>query len=163
MLDDFQVMFYKTRRKGIGIVECLILMLILGVAFSAIFITMGWAQRSHATSRHDRESRELLFSWVDVFESLWQPSIEDTPAELINKGNRAVEDVAIVMNGTSNNGVAQIGAFTVRATPTVNDGRLVLGITISSAGRRAPWVVLERSFNVFCNDTVSDDVVTGDA
>ena len=163
MPDDLQVTLYKTRRKGISIIECLILMIILVVSLSAIFITMGWAQRSHATSRNDRESRELLFSWVENFESLWQPGIEDSPGELIDKGNRAVEDVAIRMNGTFNNGVAHIGAFTVKATPKVNEGRLVLGISINSSGRRAPWVTLDRSFNVFYIDTVSDDVVTDDA
>lgn len=146
-----------TRRKGVGIVEALILMIILGLAFSAIFNTLGWAQRTHISSRQDRESRELLFSWVQNFESAWRPAIGDTPAELTNKAGAAFATVARdMMDGTFSNGIAQIGHFTVQATPTLNDRRLDLRIVVRSADRRAPWVDLTRSFNAFSTDTVSD-------
>jgi len=147
------------RRKGISIVECIILMVVLGLTIGAIFTTMAWAQKSYAFGKQDKESRELFFSWVQSFESLWRPNHEDSDPKIED----AVEAVAIKMNGTYYGGVSRIGVYTVTATDRTPASevrkRLVLEITIRTAGRRDPWVRLNRSFNWFSNETVSDDVV----
>jgi len=164
--------FYRTKRKGISIVESLILMLVLGVTFGAIFSTLGWAHRTHASSRHDRESRVLLFNWVQTFESFFH--LPPAPGDALVLGTvghalTASAEVTRLLGGTSstitgaNRHTGQIGFFTVEATPVVaaapNDGRLDLTVVIRSEARRAPWVDLVKSFNRFSNDTVADALV----
>ena len=155
MPDVFSAL-HKTRRKGIGIIETIILMVVLGITFGAVFTTLEWAQRSHAFSRHDRESRELLFSWVQNFEAVW-PSLEP------DVGN-AIRIVSAMMGGSvpTVSGVthtAQLGLFTVAAQDMgQSNGARELRIVISG-GRNAPWVELNRRFNMFSSETVSDDVV----
>ena len=148
----FQVKFHKTKRKGVGIIESIILMVIVGVTFGAIFSTIVWAQRSHAFSRQNKESRELFFNWVQSFESMY-PHPTMTVSHLS-------EAIAEMLNGTYENGTARIGYFTVTATEkSLVDGVLVLGINIrTTGGDRKVWVDLDRAFNSFSNEPVPDVV-----
>lgn len=168
MPDVFKAMLHKGRRKGISVIECIILMIIVGVAFGAIFTTAAWAQRSYTSSKQGKASRELLFSWVQKFESLWSPSPGDIPAKLYEDAMIASESVAEMMNGSSPTGSGigigayretRINGFTVRATNRgLRDERLlVLEINISTGNKT--WVNLQRGYNRYSNETVSDDVV----
>ena len=138
-------------RPGIGLVECLILMVVAGVTFGAMFTTIAWGQRNYAFSIQDKESRELLFSWVQNFESVF-PDVHDNV-------NAASTAVAGMMGGTYSNGTTRIGGFTITATQnSMNNGALVLEISIRTTGERKVWVNLFRSFNTFSNDSVPDVV-----
>jgi len=164
-----QNLFHKTGRKGASIVESLILMIIIGITFGAIFMTMGWSHRTHMHSRHDRESRELLFSWVQVFDAIWQPELTDNSANLLEiRAAAAIADAVNLMGGappTVAGGVftANINGFTLQVTPTATvtqqDRSLELGILIQTGGRT--WVDfraqgMRRRFSGFPNDMVRD-------
>jgi hypothetical protein len=159
MPDSLQNAFYK-KRSGVTIAESLILMLVLGLTFGAIFATMGWAQRSYIHNRLDRESRELFFNWVQAFDARWRPEHDHTNAVLTNRADSLREEVALSLNGTFANGVAHIGAFTLEATPRLIDESnrrvIEINIVIRSGNRRDPWVNLVRVFSAQSNDGVSD-------
>ena len=168
-MPDVSVKFYETRRKGIGIVECLILMIILGITFVAIFTTMEWAQRSYAFSRQDKESRELLFSWMQKFESVWDPKYDHknppTDADQSAEAMDAIDTVTEMFGGTVIGyaglvRTAHIGGFTVRVENMGLDSeKLKLRLTIRSPEK--VWVEIDRSYNRYSNETVSDDTVGG--
>ena len=69
------------KRKGVSLVESLILIIVLLVTMGAIFATMVESQRSYAFHKQDRESREVLFAWVQAFESIWPPDDPAIPAQ----------------------------------------------------------------------------------
>jgi hypothetical protein len=141
------------KRKGIGIVECLILMVVVGVTFGAIFSTMAWATRSYAFSRQDKESRELLFSWIQTFESLWPDAFSDV--------DDAIEAASNMLGGTWTGGRAQIGGYTLTALDSgLSEGHLELHVTIAVNDTRKTLVDLRRRYNAFSNETVSDDAVS---
>ena len=174
--------FRGKRRKGISIVESLVLMIVLGVTFGAIFTTLGSAYRAHANSRHDRESREVLFSWVQAFESFFPPPLIPAPTAPpgtpppppvppdinatanIAQALLAATQATQLMGGTPNNTAimhtgTNVRGFTVQATPAINTtnvGVMDINIVISGVGRSAPWVTLSRSFNRFSNEMVPD-------
>jgi hypothetical protein len=136
-----------------SIVECLILMIVVGVTFGAIFSTMGWATKSYAFGKQDKESRELLFSWVQTFESLWPNAYSDE--------NYAIEAVSKMLGGTWTGSEARIGGFILTV---VNrgfvDGRLELDIAIRTGDSKKNLVNVRRNYNSFSNETVSDDAVS---
>ena len=157
------------RRKGSSIVESLILMIIIGITFGAIFTTMGWAHRTHMHSRHDRESRELLSSWVQVFDAKWQPALDDNNVNALqNRAANAITDAVNMMGGappTVVGGVftANVNGFTLQVTPvatvTPTDRSLELGILIQAGGRTLMDFReqgLRRRFSGFPNDMVRD-------
>jgi len=154
----------KTRQKGASIVESLILMVVLALAFGAIFTMMTWAHKTHIHSRHYRESRELLFSFVQVFDAMFRPdNINLTGPALVSLADNAFSEAVTLMGGTQA-GVrrAQIRGFTVDVEPipilTPNERTLALNVLISSSGRA--WVNMQgnnaRSFNATINKTVQD-------
>jgi hypothetical protein len=135
-----------------GITECLILMVVVGVTFGAIFSVMAAATRSYAFSKQDKDSRELFFSWVQTFESLW-PDVYDDPDD-------AIEAAAPMFGGTWVDGKARIGGFILKADNLgLSDGKLVLRITIQAGDSGKTLVDLKNSYNSFSNETVSDDAV----
>jgi hypothetical protein len=153
----------KTRRKGMSITENLILMVVLGITFGAIFTTLVWAQKTRVHSMLDRESRELLFSWVQAFESFFPPDGPDlgTVADAVAAGSRATGRLGgVTIADTADAHTGRIGHFALTATPTILPlpyyGRINLQIVITSGGRHTPWVDLVRRFNRFSSETVSD-------
>jgi hypothetical protein len=145
-------------RKGIGIAECLILILVVGVTLGAIFTTLTWAVKNQSFTREDMACRELLFSWVQNFESLWPTRLH--PRDDVSGAVRAV---AGMMNGRwdSAKKMARIGPFDVKAEESRRvNGKMVLKITIRGGGGNGKILVnLERGYNSYSNETVSDDVV----
>lgn len=166
MDDVLQYEFCVTRRKGSTIVESLILMIILGMTFGAIFTTLGWAQKAHVFSRYDRESRELLFSWVQAFESFFHhpPAagaslVPGTTADALTAAGEATAFLGGTFTTAGGRHVGHISFFSIEAAPALSDGTLDLDVTIRSGGRNKPWVNLTRRFNRYSNDTVSDAMV----
>jgi len=156
--------FHKTRHKGASIVESLILMIVLGLTFGAMFMTLGWAHKTHIYSRTDRASRELFFSWVQAFDAAWQPAIEDNSVHLLEtRANGAIAAAANMMSGTPpvvTGGIhrTQIGGFIIEVSPQgiieTGDRSLNLDITIRTGNR--DLVNLARSFSGFPNPRVRD-------
>ena len=146
------------KRKGMGITESLILILVVGITFGAIFTTMAWATRSYTFGKQDKESRELLFSWIQTFESLW-PDIYDDD---VNGVNDAIEATSSLLGGTwIGGGEARIGAFTLTAVNFgLSGGSLDLRVTIQAGDSKKTLVDLRRSYNSSSNETVSDDAVS---
>lgn len=160
------------RRKGVSLVEAMILILVLALTMGAMFATMAWASRTHAFGRQGTESRQVLFAWLQTFESVWPPNnlwppfdpndpvpAPPPPGTIIQ---RADEQIVIVGNmlGTwdAPSGRALIGSYTVQAVPAAQagDGLMTLAITVRAGNREL--VTLNRSFNIFSSDAVMDVV-----
>ncbi|MDR2529013.1 MAG: hypothetical protein LBD04_08360 [Synergistaceae bacterium] len=143
------------KRKGISIIECLILLVVLGITLSAIFSSMAWISRLYAFGRQGREGRELLFSFAQAFESIWHPTFMATGATPTE-----VEEVTRMMNGTwdASKKQAKIGGFILKAVSRgSNNGGMTLRIAISVEGKNI--VELDRTYNIYSNETTSDDKV----
>ncbi|MDR2522772.1 MAG: hypothetical protein LBC93_03620 [Synergistaceae bacterium] len=143
------------RREGIGIIETLILLVVLGVTLSAIFTTMAWTSRSYIFGRKGRESRELLFNFVQAFESVWSPGFVAAGAV-----PPEAEEVARILGGTwdSSKKQAAVNGFILKAASRGSTGgSMVLRITISTEGKNI--VELDRAYNIYSNETTSDDKV----
>jgi len=155
----------RKKRRGATIIESLILMIVLAVTFGAVFLVLGAAQRTHAHSRADRESRELIFNWVQVFGGMWEPELADDASALMSRAHNAIANAASMMGGSvtatgpGNARTVQVRGFSLVATPTVvmaaNDRRLDLHVAIARGGNRN-WVDLTRTFSGFPNDLVVD-------
>jgi hypothetical protein len=140
-----------------GIVECLILIVVVGITFGAIFTTMAAATRSYAFSKQDKESRELLFSWIQTFEALW-PGTYSVPKDKVDD---AIEKTSNMLGGTWSGGKTHIRGYILTvADAEVDDGKLTLHVTIQGGDSRKALVDLTRIYNAFSNETVSDDAVS---
>jgi hypothetical protein len=136
-----------------GIAECLILMIVVGITFGAIFSTMAWATKSYVFSKQDKDSRELFFSWIQTFESLWPDAYSDV--------DEAIKTASVMLGGTWANNKARIGGFTLTAVETdLSGGNLELHVTIQAEDSKKALVDLRRNYNAFSNETVSDDAVS---
>ncbi|MDR1623003.1 MAG: hypothetical protein LBS00_11565 [Synergistaceae bacterium] len=135
-----------------SLVECMILMIVVGITFGAIFSTMAWATKSYVFSKQDKESRELFFSWIQTFESLWPGAYDDV--------DDAIEAASTMLGGTWSGGKTRIGSFVLTAVNSgLSGGSLGLKITIQAGGSNKNLVELTRFYNAFSNETVSDDTV----
>ena len=129
------------KRKGMGIVECLILIVVVGITFGAIFSTMAAATRSYAFSKQDKESRELLFSWIQTFEALW-PGTYSVPEDKVDD---AIERASNMLGGTWSGGKAYIRGYTLTAANAgLSGGRLTLHVTIQTGDSSKALVDLTR-------------------
>lgn len=142
-------------RRGTGIIECLILIIVLGITMSAIFTTLSWSVRNYTFARQEMKGRELLFDWVQTFESLWPTTDASQPEEAFPK-------VADIMNGTWDklNNLIRVDGFTiVPQAGRETAGRRVIDLKIYKGDnvRSKPIVNLGRSYNIFSNETVSDN------
>ncbi|MDR3230979.1 MAG: hypothetical protein LBT65_06040 [Synergistaceae bacterium] len=145
----------RIKSRGMSIVECLVLMVILAVTVGALFTELAWSARSYSFARQDLTAREVLFNWVQTFESLW-PNFYADPVD-------AFREATIVLNGTWDAGrrLGRVGGFTIAAVDKGHSsGTLKLGIKIySGEDPTENFVELERSYNSFSNEVVSDDVL----
>ena len=138
-------------RKGLGIVECLILIIVLVVSFSAMLATLSWGSRSYAFSRAQLESRMLLSCWAETLEAIF-PDVIQEPED-------AFEHVAKVMGGTWN---------AVAKTAIVHGTKLTAEVLSNVDGILKVGVKIERGekdfesnkiFNMYSSATVPDDGV----
>ncbi|MDR1048999.1 MAG: hypothetical protein LBL51_04520 [Synergistaceae bacterium] len=142
------------KRKGMSITESIILIVVVGITFGALFTVMSWSTKGYAFSKQDNGSRELLFSWIQTFESLWPGTYG------VGGVDDAIEAAAKLLGGTCKDGEARIGGFTLTAENAgLSDGILELHVTIRAIDSEKNLVDLTRSYNAFSNETVSDDTV----
>jgi len=154
----FAVKNAAKRRKGVTIVESVILMIVLMLTFGAVFATLGWGQVTHIHSRNSRESMEVLFSFVQAFDAMFQPVGHEEPVvDLVNRADGAFAGAAIALGGTFIGTAplrAQVRSFSIEATPQPGPNRsLQLVINVRSGG--STWVnQMTRTFSGFTNDVV---------
>jgi hypothetical protein len=145
----------KVKSRGMSIVECLILMVILMVAVRALFTELAWSTQTYSSAKQGLMAQELFFSWVQTFESLW-PNFYSDPVD-------AFKETTTVMNGTwdAASQLGHIGGFTVSIVEKGrSDGALKLGIRIDSGKNSAEnFMEMDRNYNFFSNEAVSDDAL----
>jgi len=149
----------SARRRGASLVESLILIIVVVMSLGAVFATINWGLRSYTAGRQDLESRQVLFTWYQTFESMWQPPVPPAPVlnavQLEALAQAQIEAVGNIL-GTWNNGAANIRGYIVTAVPqVVQDRMLNVTITISS-GNRVLVNNAERAFNIFIGASVAD-------
>ena len=151
----------NVKRKGVSLIEVIILLIVLGVTLGAVFTTMAWGSKSYIFNKQDKESRELLFSWAQTFESLW-PTDEtnsNDASSLTSTANEQAQETTRRLGGNVTGTRMRIKGYDIAARPTAtNNGKIDLLITISTDQKAV--VNLTRSYNIYTTETVSDDVLT---
>ncbi|MDR1874798.1 MAG: hypothetical protein LBQ90_07300 [Synergistaceae bacterium] len=66
----------RSRRRGISIVECLILMVVVAIAIGAIMQTVAWSMNLQVTSRENMGAYLFVNNWFETLESLEPSSID---------------------------------------------------------------------------------------
>jgi hypothetical protein len=137
-----------------GIVECIILLIVLGLSLAAVMSAMGWGSRSYTFAREDLDQHLLLFDWFQTFESFY-PGVTDDVADACG---RVTEFLGGSWNTASRQGSFREGRIQVREVANA-DGILRLNVKVFRNRGGASAFELERRFNVFSSETVSDDVL----
>jgi hypothetical protein len=140
-------------------VECVVLILILGISIAAILSTMEWGSRSYAFAKEDLDRRVLLFNWFQAFESYY-PGVTD---DFMSACTQATEFVGgewqVVSSDAPAIGEALFGGMRFRVEETSNlNGVLEMSVRVRAQGGK-PELVFNKHFNVFSSETVSDDVI----
>ncbi|MDR1978474.1 MAG: hypothetical protein LBQ42_07055 [Synergistaceae bacterium] len=143
----------KQRRKGISIVECIILLVIVSVTIGAIMQTIAWSIGLQTFSREDLGIHIFVNNWFEALESL--------PPSRLGMGNSDLED-ASVPGGKI---VDQVKARMGRASPykyeasragPVNGTYTIRLEVWPSSKQRSSRVVL-RDINTFSTATAPDN------
>jgi hypothetical protein len=137
-----------------SIAECIVLIVVVVLAMGAIFATLGWSSRNYTFSREEMKARELLFNWVQIFESLWPNLYGDV--------DEALAHTSTLQNGSwdENARTSQIDGFTIAANEQEQiDGGIRLAMRVFVGNVAGGRLVLNttRDYNAFSNETVSDD------
>ena len=149
-------------RPGIGIVECIILMVVLGITIMAILATMGWANRSYAFAKEDLDRRTTIFNWIQAFESFFPPPGYNAPGTVAHALSACI-DATNYLGGSWN--AANMEAtlkgtrLRVRSEPSITNGVLVMELRAYQPGGASAQVTFTKHFNCFSSETVSDDFV----
>jgi hypothetical protein len=135
-------------RGGFSLVECILLLLILGLALGAVTSTLFWASNLGNFNRATLGMRTVASSLFEALESI-------PPAELDSDFNNAFLDLITTLGGSN----GRLGGYSIAATAAsaVNGSREVT-MTISQAVSKKGKYTLKRSINSFSENT-ADDVV----
>jgi hypothetical protein len=145
----------KGVRRGVGIVECIILMVILGISVAAIMTTMGWASRTYAFSKDDLDRRTLLFNWCQAFESFF-PGVTD---DIDNACRRTTEFLGGSWDTSTKRADFKRAHFTVTSTSATTVAVAELEIKMYRQAGGTADVSFLRHFNRISSETVSDDSI----
>jgi hypothetical protein len=149
----------RTARPGIGIVECILLIIILGVTIAAILSTMEWGSRSYAFAREDLDRRVLLFNWFQAFESFY-PGVTNDFADACEQTTDFLGGQWQATSTSPPTGEATVKGTRFQVRETANgDGILIMNITVRPSQRERSELVFSKRFNAFSSETVSDDVI----
>jgi hypothetical protein len=140
---------------GTSIVECLILMIVMMVVVGALLTELTWSTKNYISAKQGLMAREILFNWVQTFESLWP--------DFYTNFEDACREATTVLNGTWD-AAHRLGRIDGMIIETVDKGRssgaLRLGIRIYAAENSArKFLELDRRYNLFSNEVVSDNVL----
>lgn len=135
-------------RGGFSLIDCLILLLILGLALGAITSTLLWASDLGNFNRATLGMRTVASSVFEALESV-------PPAALDSDFANAFADLVASLGGSG----GALGGYTITATaePAVNGAREVTLKISQTASKKAAYT-LKRSVNSFSENT-ADDVV----
>ncbi|MDR1623169.1 MAG: hypothetical protein LBS00_12450 [Synergistaceae bacterium] len=135
-------------RGGFSLIDCLILLLILGLALGAITSTLFWASDLGNFNRASLGMRTVASSVFEALESV-------PPAVLDSNFNAAFTALIASLGGSGN----RLGGYTFTATsaPAVNGAREVT-MTISQTASKKANYTLRRPINSFSENT-ADDVI----
>jgi hypothetical protein len=143
-----------------GIVECILLIIILGISVAAMLTTMGWGSRSFTFAKEDLDNRVFLFNWFQTFESFY-PGIAsnfiDACAQTtayVGGSWDAISAVAPARGDVIFKGLR----FEVRETSN-GGGVLVMSVKVYPSQNTKSEFAFDRRFNGFSSETVSDDVI----
>jgi hypothetical protein len=147
-----------------SMVECLILMIVLGISLWAILSTAVWSTELRVFAKEEINARILASSWFEVFESVNPEPLPPLPP--FNMDDTAAYVAHILDPGTS--GTASSGfliqGYRVRAEEvSAIDGvrRARLTLRWGQGSKRKSLLVIDRKINAKSSETVSDDRVGG--
>lgn len=138
------------RRKGVSIIECVILMVILAIAIGAIMSTAIWSSELRISTKGHIGTYIAANNWFEAAEALPPASFDMgvTPANF-------AETVAGVTNLLG--GANRVDfKFDVRRISSGN-GTHSIELTISNVSLKNEPFVVTRSLNAFSNATVPDN------
>lgn len=148
---------FRRRRKGVTIVEVLILMMVLGISIWAIMSTATWSTELQAATRSNINARILASSWFEVFESI---NPKPLPPEPPFNMQTAAAQVAQILDPDATGSYASgfsIQGFKVIATEmSTVDGVRSVNLSIEQGMGVAPFSIQKR-VNSRSSETVSDD------
>jgi hypothetical protein len=152
------------RREGVSIVECLILMIVLGITLWAILSTAAWSTELRVFAKQEIDARILASSWFEVFESVDpEPKPPHPPFNLDDTAAYVAEFLDPNTSGTAATGF-MIHGYRVLAEEVDNDdGVRTVRLTLRwgpGAKRKNPFALVRR-INAKSSETVSDDRVGG--
>ena len=165
---------FCARRRGVSLIECVILVIVLTIAVGSFFTTLAVAQRNYTQHIQDKRAREVLFAWNQGFESKWNegahweedfvrsPDVGVITGRILN----TIRETNRGLGYTEQGGQWWAGSFIVEVTPSaglagaVANGTIGLDITVRlGAGGKTFVNTARKSFNWYSTDTVSDDRV----
>jgi hypothetical protein len=138
----------KIRHRGVSVVECLILIIVLGVILAAVMTTTIWAKSLQAFVRADMRESILTSSWFEIFESL--------PAFDVEADNETLDAsrqfVAERLGGNRD----YIAGFRVKAYKSpIKGGVREIILTLDQLEQKDPAYVAKRFFSDASHATVS--------
>jgi hypothetical protein len=151
---------WKTPRLGVGIVECLLLIVVLSICIAAILTTMGWGSKSYTFAKDDLDRRIFLFNWFQAFESFYPGIVDDFAAacaqttDHLGGGWDTTSSIAPVTGEVTLKGVR----FQVKEAAN-GDGMLKMDVKVYASESGSAELRFTKHFNVFSSETVSDDVI----
>jgi hypothetical protein len=152
------------RREGVTIVECVILMVILGVPLWAILATAIWSSELRVFAKEEINARILASSWFEVFESINPEPLPPLPPFNINDTAAYVARV-LDPNASGNPFTGfMVQGYRVLAEEIANtEGVRSVQLTLrwGQGSKRGTPYVLVRRINARSSETVSDDRVGG--
>lgn len=139
---------FRRRRKGVTVVEVVILMVVLAISIWAIMSTAIWATDLQSFNRQYIGANILVSSWFEAAESIPPDDFEsdfDAAAELVLKR----------LGGSG----GYLEGFSITPVDVSSgDGARTVRLTLTTQGKNAPYVIT-RSLNLMSVETVSDDRV----
>lgn len=150
-----------TCRKGVSIVETLLLIVVLLIAVWAVMSTAAWSTELQSNARGNIGMRIFASNWFSMLESL-DPSVAFDA--------RAIEVARSLDPNYSGDFYAgfTIGGYRVKpeildSAPTgkANRGVQFISLTVSSSGSKGMPFSFVKRVNRYSSETVSDDKVGG--
>ncbi|MDR1978384.1 MAG: hypothetical protein LBQ42_06590 [Synergistaceae bacterium] len=138
-----------TARPGFTIVECILLMLILGISVGAILSSAIWVSNLGTFSREELKAHSIAAGLFDTLEAM-------PPASFDVDFDGAVREAIIAMGG--NGDYLHGHKVTVDNISSANGVRTVeLTLSAPAASKKAP-LVMRKSINNLSEKTVGDVV-----
>jgi Tfp pilus assembly protein PilV len=139
----------KNQRRGVSIVECLILMIILAVTIGAIMETVAWSMHLQTSSRENMGAYLFINNWFETLESFTSEEIASGDFSSA-AGIRAMVEERMGKKG--------LYKFEVTRGPVAANGVYTVCLRVRpSQVRTQHWLVVSRDINMFSTATAPDN------